>query len=124
MATGPKVEKPAAATPGVFDLTAEHEAALTVTRGRPQKPSEYLDVMREALSTKSHKGIKFTGKDDAEKQKNARRIGVELRKGAQQLSKESGKNIKVSTQNTFDHPKLGSFVAFTVSEVTPAPAQA
>lgn len=116
------VTKPAPATPGVFDLSDEHVAAIaaTGTRGRAQQPSPYLDAVREALKTGAKRGVQLVGKTEDEVTKHARKVGNDLRKAGLQLTKELGLDsevVRVTTATRTDHPKLPPFVGFTVTRV-------
>lgn len=118
MATG---SKPTPATPGTFDISGEYEAAFNATpaRGKAASPSKYLDAIREAIKTGTAKGVTVEGKTDEDKVKHARNIGNELRKGAKQIGKEMGREIKLEQRLRLSHPKLPPFVGFTARVVEP-----
>lgn len=118
------VRKPGHATSGVFELTEDHATALEHRNGRPEKPAEYLDAVREALDTGARKGVAIKGADRKAQESHARKIGNDLRKAAKQLSKELGKNVVVSQNDRYEHPKLGSFKAFEAKIVTEEPSPA
>lgn len=115
------------ATPGVFDLTAEHEAAVdsVASRGRVAQPSKYLDAVREAFTTGARRGVALVGQGEDEIAKHARYVGNDLRKAGVQLTREyraAGKLaadeiVKVTTATRTDHPKLAPFVGFDAKTV-------
>lgn len=111
--------KPAPATPGVFELNDEYLSAFnsSPSRGKTAAPSLYLDAIREAIKTGVAKGIGIEGKTDDDKEKHARKISNELRKGAKQLSAEldDGKVVRVKSAIRMQHPKLPPFVGFTAT---------
>lgn len=110
-----QTSKPQTATPGVFELDADHLNAYKTgpSRGRAASPSPYLDAIREAIKTGTPKGIAVQGKNEEEQVKHARRINNDLRKGIKQLASEyPDKLVRISAAVRMNHPKLPPFVAF------------
>lgn len=118
--------KPQPATPGVFDLDADHLNAYKngPARGRSAAPSPYLNAVREAIKSGSPKGIAITGKNEEDQIKNARKISNDLRKCIKQLAPEfPGKVVRISSANRLNHPKLPPFVAFEAKVEDKPPAE-
>lgn len=112
MATG---TKQAPATPGVFELDDEYTNAFNASaaRGRAAEPSPYLDAIKEAAKTGAVKGVQVVGKNDDEKEKHARKIENDLRKGAKQASAElPNATVQLTVKRRMNHPKLPPFVGF------------
>lgn len=109
--------KPAPATPGAFTLDDETVKYVDTLPARgPATPPKLLDAVTEAVSTGDRKGLTLAGDltDPKGLDKAARTARQDLNRAAAALARTlDGEVVRVVSKVVRDHPKLGTFLAWS-----------